>query len=128
MSNYSRQREVILEVIKKNRTHPTAEEIYNLVIEKEPRISKSTVYRNINILVEQELIQKIVMATGPDRYDYEGQTHQHAICEVCAKVFDYFYDFETLKIAKSLKKQTGIDLDVNSIKVYGICENCKSKK
>ena len=37
MNNYSKQREIILEVIKNNRTHPTAEEIYILVtkIEKE---------------------------------------------------------------------------------------------
>ena len=51
MNNYSKQREIILEVIKNNRTHPTAEEIYILVTKKEPKISRSTVYRNINILV-----------------------------------------------------------------------------
>ena len=53
MNNYSKQREIILEVIKNNRTHPTAEEIYILVTKKEPKISRSTVYRNINILVEK---------------------------------------------------------------------------
>ena len=45
MNNYSKQREIILEVIKENRIHPTAEEIYNILIKKEPQISKSTVYR-----------------------------------------------------------------------------------
>ena len=70
MNNYSKQREIILEVIKNNRTHPTAEEIYILVTKKEPKISRSTVYRNINILVEKGIIEKITIATGPDRYDY----------------------------------------------------------
>ena len=48
MNNYSKQREIILEVIKNNRTHPTAEEIYILVTKKEPTISRSTVYRKID--------------------------------------------------------------------------------
>lgn len=127
MSNYSKQREVILDVIKNNRIHPTAEEIYNLVVNEEPKISKSTVYRNINILVEQGVIQKITMATGPDRYDYLHEEHYHAICEVCGEVFDFCYDFEEEKIIKSIKQQTNMDIEVNSIIVHGICENCKSK-
>ena len=55
MNNYSKQREIILEVIKNNRTHPTAEEIYILVTKNEPKISRSTVYRNINIFIRRTL-------------------------------------------------------------------------
>ena len=127
MNNYSKQREVILDVIKNSRTHPTVEEIYNMVIKKEPKISKSTVYRNINILVEQCAIQRIMMATGPDRYDYLHKEHYHAVCEVCGKVFDFYYNFEKEKIIESIKQQANIDIDVNSITICGICEKCKSK-
>lgn len=127
MSNYSKQREVILDVIKNNRIHPTAEKIYNLVVKEEPKISKSTVYRNINILVEQGVIQKITMATGPDRYDYLHEEHYHVICKVCGEVFDFCYNFEKEKIIKSIKQQTNMNIEVNSITVHGICENCKSK-
>ena len=128
MNNYSKQREVILDVIKDSRTHLTAEEIYGLVIKQEPKISRSTVYRNINILVEQGIIQKIMMATGPDRYDYLHKEHYHAVCKVCGKVFDFCYDFEKEKITKSMKQQANIDIDVNSITIHGICEKCKSKQ
>lgn len=128
MNNYSKQREVILDVIKDSRTHLTAEEIYGLVIKQETKISRSTVYRNINILVEQGIIQKIMMATGPDRYDYLHKEHYHAVCKVCGKVFDFCYDFEKEKITKSMKQQANIDIDVNSITIHGICEKCKSKQ
>lgn len=128
MSNYSKQREVILDVIKNSRMHPTAEEIYSLVIKQEPKISRSTVYRNINILVEQSIIQKIMMATGPDRYDYLHQKHYHAICKVCGKVFNFYYDFEKKNLINNIKKQTNVDIDVNSITIYGICKKCKSKQ
>ena len=127
MNNYSKQREIILEVIKNNRTHPTAEEIYILVTKKEQKISRSTVYRNINILVEKGIIEKITIATGPDRYDYLYEEHYHAICKVCGKAFDFYYKFEKDNLISNIKKQTNVDIDINSITINGICEKCKSK-
>lgn len=129
MNNYSKQREIILEVIRKNRIHPTAEEIYAKVVEEHPKISKSTVYRNINILVEQGLIQKIAMTSGPDRYDDDLQkSHYHAICEKCGKVFDFNHEFELASIEKRIQKQSNIKMEITSITVRGICETCKSKQ
>ena len=127
MNNYSKQREAILDVMKENRTHPTAEEIYKLVLEKEPQISKSTVYRNINILVDLEKIRKLNMTVGPDRYDYLYKEHSHAICEKCGKIFDFYYDIDKDKISNELLKQIEKNIDINSIIIYGICEDCKSK-
>ena len=127
MNNYSKQREAILDVMKENRTHPTAEEIYKLVLEKEPQISKSTVYRNINILVDLGKIRKLNMTVGPDRYDYLYKEHSHAICEKCGKIFDFYYDIDKDKISNGLLKQIEKNIDINSIIIYGICEDCKSK-
>ena len=127
MNNYSKQREQILEVIKKNRIHPTAEEIYCLVEKEDPKISKSTVYRNINVLLKQGLIQKIAMVTGADRYDYQEYKHDHVICEVCGKVFDFYDELEKEKIEKAIEKANHNKFKINGITVYGICEDCKSK-
>ena len=128
MNNYSKQREKILEVIKENKMHPTAEKIYQLVIQKNPKISKSTVYRNINILVEQGIIQKITMSVGPDRYDYIHQMHYHAICENCGQVFDFQYPFPVKGIENHIQKQNKQQIEITSITMYGICEVCKLKK
>ncbi len=127
MNNYSKQREAILDVIKQNPIHPTAEGIYQLVSKKEPQISKSTVYRNINILVELGEIQKLNMTIGPDRYDYIYKEHSHIICEKCGKISDFYYNFNKKSISNEILKQIGNYMDVSSITVYGICEDCKSK-
>ena len=127
MNNYSKQREAILDGMKQNREHPTAEEIYTLVLEKEPQISKSTVYRNINILVELGEIKKLNMTLGPDRYDYLYKEHSHAICEKCGSIFDFYDVFNKDKLSNELLKQIENNMDINSITIYGICENCKSK-
>lgn len=127
MSNYSKQREEILEVIKSTKTHPTAEEIYNIVTKIDAKISKSTVYRNINILVEENVIEKVVMPVGPDRFDYIHKQHHHAVCTICGKVYDFVYNFNTDEIAETIKKQSGIETNANIITINGICNNCKSK-
>lgn len=127
MNNYSRQRELVLEIIKNTQIHPTAEEIYSMVQGVDNKISKSTVYRNINILVDNNIIKKITMPTGPDRFDYLHNPHHHAICNICGKVFDFSYDFDKEKISNIVKIQTGIYTDVDCISINGICNNCKSK-
>ena len=127
MNNYSKQREVILETIKEAKTHPTAEELYNIIKTKYPSISRSTVYRNINILVESNIIRRIKIKIGADRFDFIGKEHYHAICEKCGKVFDFIYDFEKDNLEKTAKNQTGIMVNTDSITIYGICDKCKSK-
>ena len=57
MNNYSKQREIILDVLRNSYSHPTIEDLYNIVHKKYPTISKSTLYRNVNILVENNVIK-----------------------------------------------------------------------
>ena len=49
-----------------------------------------------------------------------------AICEKCGKIFDFYDDFNKDEISKELLKQIGNNMDINSITIYGICEDCKS--
>ena len=127
MNNYSKQRETILTTIKENLIHPTAEEIYELVIKKEPNISKSTVYRNINILMDLGKIRKIKITTGPDRYDYIYDEHSHVICGKCGRIFDFYYNFNQNEIAKNIQNQLKTNVSIDNITIYGICDKCKSK-
>lgn len=127
MNNYSKQREIILEIIKKKKSHPTAQDIYESVHKYYPNISRSTVYRNINILVNNNIILKIKMQNGADRYDYIYENHYHSICEKCGKVFDFKYEFNNIKINKEILKQTGVISKINSLTIYGICQYCNKE-
>lgn len=126
MKNYSRQREEIIKVVKDSYNHPTAEEIYMIVKAKDPAVSRSTVYRNLGLLVESNMIKQISMKVGPDRYDYMRTPHNHAMCIKCGKVFDFEYSFEYEKLEKIIKEQTGIEISKNGIAFEGICDSCKN--
>ena len=81
----------------------------------------------INILVESNVIRKIKMLSGADRFDYICKEHYHAICEKCGKVFDFDYSFNKKELKEIIKNQTGIITDADNIAIYGICEECNSK-
>ena len=122
MKNYSRQREEIIKVVQESHDHKTAEEIYMIVKAKDPAVSRSTVYRNLGLLVENHIIDKISMLVGPDRYDYITKPHNHAICTKCGKVFDFEYKFEYEKIRELVIKQTGVEISNKGIALEGLCD------
>lgn len=126
MKNYSRQREEIIKVIKDSYNHPTAEEVYMTVKAKDPAVSRSTVYRNLGLLVESNMIKQISMKVGPDRYDYMRKPHNHAMCIKCGKVFDFEYSFEYEALSKIVKEKTGVEISTDGIDLEGVCDSCKN--
>jgi Fur family peroxide stress response transcriptional regulator len=126
MEKYSKQREEIINILKESYSHPTAEEVYLLAKEKNPSISRGTVYRNLNFLVEKGEIIKIDMHNGSDRFDYIKDEHSHVICADCGRVIDYHHDFDMDNISKDIKSQTGLEFFSCNIAIKGICDNCKN--
>ena len=127
MRNYSRQREEILDSLDEVGLHLTAEEIYEKVRLLDSSISKATVYRNLKDLVEEGILWKISMKDGIMRYDYPKMKHNHVICSKCGVVKDFLYDFCTKKLNQTLKEQTNMNSDFETITVYGVCDECKLK-
>ena len=64
MGNFSKQREEIKQAVLKSEQHLTAEEIYNIVKQKNEKISLATVYRNLNLLSDLGIIRKIYLPNG----------------------------------------------------------------
>ncbi len=84
----TRQRAIILEELRKVKTHPTADEVYSIVREKMPRISLGTVYRNLDFLAETGEILKLESAGSTKRFDGDTSWHQHVRCTECGCIGD----------------------------------------
>ena len=93
---------------------------------KDPAVSRSTVYRNLGVLVESNMIKQISMKVGPDRYDYMRKPHNHAMCIKCGKVFDFEYSFEYEALSKIVKEKTGVEISTDGIVLEGVCDSCKN--
>ena len=87
-SRMTRQRQVILEELKKVASHPTADEIYKAVRRRLPRISLGTIYRNLETLSESGVIQKLEFGGSQKRFDAESEDHYHVRCTACDRLDD----------------------------------------
>lgn len=117
----TKQRAIILEVLRSDKCHHTAEELYQLAKEKMPSISRATVYNNLHSLEKEQIIRKISGDGGPDRYDNSFIPHGHLICTVCGGVSDV----DLPGIEAILLESVGSDVDSFEIKVRGRCARCK---
>jgi len=121
------QREVILETLKAVKTHPTADELYDMVRRQLPRISLATVYRNLEWMSEQGIVKKIEVGGRQKRFDGNIMPHYHIRCVECGKVDDVECDF--LVAANQIPDTiNGYRVLGHSMELQGICPDCNLKK
>ncbi len=121
---YSKQREMLINVLRSTKSHPTANDIYIKMREQDPKISLGTVYRNLSLLAENGVILRI--DTEHDSVHYDGFTHKHYhfICNECKSVIDL--DTEQIKIDSDVEKELGCTVSSHTLVFYGTCKNCKN--
>lgn len=123
--NYSKQRELILDVLRKNPVHPTADKLYELVRPLMPSISLATVYRNLNQLVDNGSVRKISGLDGAIHYDHCVEKHYHFICTCCNKVYDVPYNVAQ-DLELKLKSLTCLEAQSTELTFKGLCPNCQN--
>lgn len=124
----SAQRSLILDIMAGNKTHPTADEIYEEARKKDPHISRGTVYRNLNFLVDSKNILRISVPNGADHFDSTLEEHYHFYCENCGKVTDVpELDISKIKETVSALSQQGYSQIKHKIVFEGLCPECSRK-
>ncbi len=122
----SKQRERMLELLGQAAIHPTADWLYQNLKNEFPNLSLGTVYRNLNILVEQNLIQKLPFGSTHDRYEIIKNPHYHLVCEQCGCIIDFDMPQYT-KINEQAQKMSGFNISRHRIDFFGTCEKCQAK-
>jgi Fe2+ or Zn2+ uptake regulation protein len=84
----TRQRQVILDELRSQNSHPTADALYERVRQRLPRISLGTVYRNLEILTSLGEIQTLDLSGSQKRFDGNPQKHYHIRCMHCGRLDD----------------------------------------
>lgn len=118
----TKQRKVILDALCSVDTHPTADQIYEMVRQKLPKISLGTVYRNLEILSELGVIKKIETAGQQRRYDGNTAPHWHIYCLSCGKVADVSVEFKPVDVQEV--KVPGFQVLKFRGEFVGICKDC----
>lgn len=123
------QREVIIEELRLVKTHPTADQVYEMVRKRLPKISLGTVYRNLEVLSDLNLIQKLEVGGTQKRFDGNIENHYHVRCKVCGKVEDLPTE-KMINISGLEDIYSAADGYVgltHKLELVGVCPKCAEK-
>lgn len=119
----TKQRQLVYDAVMGRCDHPSADDIYQAVHEKDDRISKGTVYRNLNVLSEKGEIAHVKVPSA-DRYDSRLDPHYHLRCRVCGRVFDapmkYIDEYDA-----DMAAETGFIIESHQLLFEGVCRDCQ---
>lgn len=120
----TKQRQVILETLKTHVDHPGADRIYQEVKEVLPNISLGTVYRNLELLSEEGVIQKLEYGSGQKRFDPNPEGHPHFRCVQCGAVSDLPFQVRDNLEIEDHEWTRERKIIGYSIEIRGICPDC----
>lgn len=123
-------RKRIIETLLENQSkHYTIEELYDEINQKRPSIGLATVYRTVNTLCELEILAKLELADGYDRYELKDDAHHHhhLICENCGRVIEVREDFLD-ELEEKIERTYQFQVLGHMLKFYGLCGTCFNKR
>ena len=121
--NLTKQREVVLQVIRDEKEHLTANEVFDKAKRLLPTISFATVYNSLRYLKDNGHIGEISFGNGASRFDAMTTRHDHAICTACGKLVDMELDLpaELVKLAAEYSRFKPESLELT---LRGLCPEC----
>lgn len=124
----TRQRRVVLQVMDTAPRHMDAGEILARAQKIDPRITRVTVYRTLDLLKHHGLIDELdLLHLRGHRHYYEShgpRDHIHVACLRCGKVREFeseLYD----QLKQQIEQDCGMSITVSRTEVGGYCKNCK---
>ena len=119
----TRQRQVVLEELRKLTSHPTAAQLYEITRARLPKISMGTVYRNLELLAQNVVIQKLQISGSEARFDGNPERHYHVRCVRCERVDDV-HDLPDDFVKGEVKSLSGYEILECRLDFVGICPAC----
>jgi len=126
-SRRSTKRELIVNVFVRQEGHLSADDLVNLIRSEDHKISRATVYRTLQWMVEAGIARKVDFGEGRFRFEhsYRHPRHFHLICKTCNRSFEFLSsDIESLIEEISSARMFASRQSV--VQVYGTCEECQT--
>jgi Fur family transcriptional regulator, ferric uptake regulator len=121
------QRSLLLDLIQKSGGHLDADELHRKAKKKYPRISLSTVYRNLQLFKKLGLIAEHHFIDEHHLYEVKPTTeHQHLVCVNCGKIIEFSCPLSG-KFRDEIGAQYDFDVTSVDVKMMGYCSQCRSR-
>jgi len=120
------QRQIIFEELAKVTSHPTANEVYDMVRKRLPRIGLGTIYRNLELMAASGMIRKLEVGGNQKRFDAGMAPHYHIRCTGCGCVRDVHLP-PSPQLDALAAAATGYQITGHNIEFSGYCRDCVGK-
>ena len=121
------QRSLLLELLRQSDRHLDADDLYRRARQKHPRISLSTVYRNLQLFKNLGLIEERHFAEEHHHYEAKPTTeHQHLLCLNCGKIVEFACPLSQ-KFKKDVGRQYDFDISGVEVRMTGLCSTCRKR-
>jgi Fur family ferric uptake transcriptional regulator len=117
-------RRAVIEVLESNHDHLSHNEILNEGQKLYARLSRATVYRTMETLVELNLVRSIYLNDPTQRFMSAAGGHHHLICTNCDAVLEF--DHCTVdQLSRELAEKFNFQVRNHLLEFQGLCENCQ---
>src|SRR4029453_11215761 len=126
-SKRSGKRDLIVNVFLRQEGHLTADDLVDLIKREDQRISRATVYRTLQWMVEAGIARKVDFGEGRFRFEhsYRHPRHFHLICKSCNRSSEFLSsDIEALVEEVAAARNFAPRQSV--VQIYGTCEECRT--
>ena len=121
------QRRRVFETLLSRKDHPSADDLYHDIRAQLPGISRTTVYRVLDTLVELGVVSKVSHPGVSVRFDPIPEGHNHLVCLQCEKISD-LHDSGTKALSVPKMRQNDFKIKDYSIYFRGICAVCQKTR
>ncbi|MCC7124148.1 MAG: transcriptional repressor [Acidobacteria bacterium] len=123
----SGKRDLIVNVFLKQEGHLSADDLVDVIKREDHRISRATVYRTLQWMVEAGIARKVDFGEGRFRFEhsYRHPRHFHLICKTCNRSYEFLSsDIEAL--VEEVATARGFTARQSVVQIYGTCEACRT--
>lgn len=120
----TKQRKVILDIVKAAQDHPTASDLMERLREHGHHFAYGTVYNSLNFLASHGLVQELQLGDGSARYDGRMEPHQHIVCRKCGKVDEVAIEYPQDWV-DMIRHQTDYLVEGFNLVCEGLCRQCQ---
>ena len=108
-------------------THPTADDIYQSLIDEYPSLSRNTVYTTLDRLSKLREIQELFIERNVSHFDPDIMPHAHASCRSCGKLDDLELNLSS-PAAEQVRNPVGFKVEKFQILLSGLCRECRDRE
>jgi Fur family ferric uptake transcriptional regulator len=123
----SNKREQIVNVFLRQEGHLSADDLVDLIRREDHRISRATVYRTLQWMVDAGIARKVDFGEGRFRFEhsYRQPRHFHLICKTCHRSFE-FLSSDIESVVEEVAASRGFTASQSVVQIYGTCEECRT--